>query len=128
MGIYGNSLLSFSEQMQSVNYYNQSPSINGGFENPTEPVVKKVIFHSTGARAIKDSNGNLVSVNKKEIWSISELQPGWFIEKSGDVFRISQENNWKFEDGFYKYGIEKIVGDDGTLTNDVEFNTGTDNF
>jgi hypothetical protein len=127
MGIYGNSLVSFSEQMQTVSYYNQTPKINGGWENKTSPINKQVIFHSTGTRAIKDSNGNLVYVNKKEIWSLTELIPGWFVEKD-DVFRITQENNWVFEDGFYKYGIEKVVGDSGNLTVEPIFNDGAGNF
>lgn len=124
MGIYGDSLTAFSEQFRDVDYYNQDPTINAGFENKTHSVTKRVIIHSTGKKAVVGSNGNLVYVNRKEIWHSKELIPGYFVSFDNDVYRINEENNWYFEDGFYKYGISKVVGNDGTITVQPPFEYG----
>lgn len=124
MSVYGLSIECFPELFVTVEYFNQDPKINAGFENKTTPQEIRVIFQSTGNRAVKDNNDNIVYVNKKEIWCSTELQPGYFISQGEDVYRISQENNWFFEDGFYKYGIDKVVGDDGSLTNEPDYNLG----
>lgn len=124
MGVYGESLLCFAEQFRSVSYFNQTPTEAGGWEGKTTPVVIRGVLHSTGPRAVKDSNGNLVKIDKKEFWTSTELTPGYFLSYGSEVYRLLGENNWSFEDGFYKYGIEKVVGDDGTLTYDPGFETG----
>jgi hypothetical protein len=134
MGIYGNGLRDFPEQYRTVEYFNMTPNMSGGYdpvldddEEPVEPTDIEGVLQNTGKKGVKDSNGNIAYVSSMEFWSEDELELGWFIKFNDVTFRLIPANDWSIEDGFYRYGLEKLIGDDGSLTNDVEFNNGMGN-
>lgn len=126
--LYGDVLLSFTEQMESAPYYKMDPAVNSGFTDETFIKNIKIIRHNSFGGLIKDSNGNLVKTQSFEIWTRETLIDGYFIKVDDEVFRIAKSKNWKKQGGFIAYDTEKVVGDDNTIPLDVEFNKGEDNF
>ena len=132
--IYGDTLLHFAEQYQSMTYFNMIPRVNSGYDpildqngNPVEPEIIQAIIHALRPKTVTDSNGNLVTSKGLEIWSMRELTPGYFVNDTVDTFRILPENKWAREAGFFAYGIERVVGDNG-VTTDITFDRGTSDF
>ena len=126
--LYGDVLLSFTEQMEKVPYYKMDPAVNSGFTDETYIKDIKIIRHNSFGGLIKDSNGNLVRTQSFQVWSRELLIDGYFVKIDDEVFRVSKSNNWKRQGGFIAYDTQKVIGDDNTLTVDVEFNKGEDNF
>lgn len=114
--IYGSTILSFPELMETILYFDQSPIVNGGYDKQTPSIPVRGMFQDEGSRA-QDSNGNWVKTSSKTVWSLVELVAGKFVcRKEGAkeiIYRILTDQGWKFQMGFYVYGIEKVVGDSG---------------
>lgn len=114
--VYGSTILSFPELMETILYFDQSPLVNGGYDNRTPSIPVRGMFQDEGSRA-KDSNGNWVKTSTKTVWSRVELMAGKFLcRKEGAkevIYRIETDQSWKFQMGFYVYGIEKVIGDSG---------------
>lgn len=128
-GIYGDSLLAWPEQQQALTVYDMAPEVNGGYNlvPGTMRVIIGIIQNTTG-KQIKDSNGNLVAGNGQELWTSESNLDGIFLNYEDDVYRIKTSNNWKFEGGFKKYSLEKVVGNNGTEHDDAAWNTGGNSF
>lgn len=132
--IYGDTLLCFPEQFRALAYFNMIPRVNSGydpildgFDQPIPPVSIQAIIHALRPKTVEDSNGNLVTQKGLEIWTMQELTPGYFINDTVDTFRILPENTWAREAGFYAYGIDRVVGDNGVST-PITFDRGTSDF
>lgn len=128
-GIYGDSLLAWPEQQRALTVYNMDPGINGGYtEVPNSRRTIVGIFQNTSGKQVKDSNGNLVTSNGLELWTGAADLDGLFITDAGTVYRVKASNNWAFEGGFYKYSLEKVVGNNGTEHDNTTWNTGLNSF
>lgn len=128
-GIYGDMLLGFAEQQRNVAVYDMTPRINGGWDIVEGPEISVIgVFQNTGGSRIKDGNGNLVQSNSCELWTSAGNLDGKFIKKDGSVFRLTGGNDWSFEGGFYRYSLEKVVGNDATESDNASWNLGGNSF
>ena len=136
-GVYGDMLLAFTEQNRKLEVYDQNPGINAGWEAVKDPQTGKVItttvvgvFQNTRGGGIKDSNGNLVDVEGCEFWTQEAGLVGKFFQRNSKVYRLSvpDDSDWNFEGGFYRYGVEKVVGNNGTESDNAAWNLGGGSF
>ena len=122
MGVYGDMLLFWPEQLREMQYFNMLPKINSGFTVDSSSVKIWGVIQNA-ASAIKESNGNLISSDHMNLWTETKLTRGWFILFDSTTFRIVNGNDWPNEGGFYMYTIERVVGDNGT-TNATDWTLG----
>lgn len=127
--IYGDILLHFNEQEQSVSYYNMTPKFNSGFTVVVTPVNIDVILHNLTGDEIKVIMETLGFSASFDVWSRTELADGWFIKPSNNfTYRLCKSKDWNLYGGYFVYNAEKVMGDDGQLTNDVNPNLGLGDF
>jgi hypothetical protein len=127
--IYGDILLHFNEQEQPVQYYNMSPKVNSGFDIITVPVIVDVILHNLSGDEVKLIMETLGFAASFDVWSRTELNDAWFIKPAnGNTYRLCRSKDWNLYGGFFVYNAEKVIGDDGQLTNDVSPDTGLGKF
>jgi hypothetical protein len=134
-GIWGDILVSYPEQFETIKYFNQIPNINSGYtqlvdiDNVPIPYTNiEIIKQNIEPDEVTERNGNLVSKNCFDIWTMSTLTNGWFVLIDNEVFRVQISHDWQKQGGFIAYHVNKLTGDDGTLTNEVIFDTGDNNF
>lgn len=128
-GVYGNFLLAFPEQFRSVVLYEMTAKINGGWEKVSNSEITiNAIFQHTSAGNIKDSNGNLVESSGLELWTETKDLNGMFTTLENKVYRLVTFNDWTHEGGFVRYTLEKVVGNNGSESENTSWNIGTDNF
>lgn len=130
-GVYGDMLLAWPEQQITITVYSMTPKVNGGWDNvegSQETIIG--ILQNTRGGGDKDSNGNLVRTEGGELWTQSENLNGKFFSFENDVYRISapDANNWNREGGFFRYGVQKVVGNNGTESDNAAWNLGTNTF
>lgn len=132
--IYGDMLLAWPEQMRTISVYDMTPKINGGWDvikdlqgNPITTVVAGV-FQNTRGGGLKESNGNLAVSDGREFWTHTASLDGKFFQWEGNVYRLKDTNNWSYEGGFYRYGVEKVVGNNGTESDNASWNLGSGSF
>lgn len=128
-GIYGDMLLGFAEQQQNVTVYDMKPRINGGWDIVEGSEISVTgIFQNTGGKKITDGNGNLVKGDHSELWTSAGNLEGKFTRRGADVFRLNGGNDWSFEGGFYRYSLEKVVGNNATESDNAAWNLGGNSF
>lgn len=128
-GIYGDMLLAFPEQRTTITVYSMTAMINGGWAQvPGSTQTVQGIYQHTTGKKLQDSNGNTVQTSGLEFWTETGNLSGMFTEIEGLVYRLNSDNNWNKEGGFYRYGLEKVVGNNGTQPINTSWNPGTNNF
>lgn len=133
-GIYGDMLLAWTEQQRQITLYDMKPKINGGWDKVVDQQGNLItttiigVFQNTRGGGIKDSNGNLVKTDGRELWTQSAGCMGKFFQWGGSVYHILDENNWSYEGGFYRYGVEKVVGNNATESDNASWNLGNNTF
>ena len=135
-GVYGDMLLAWPEQNRSLEIYDMRPKHNGGWEKVVDQqgnVITQTIigvFQNTRGRGVKDNNGNLVETEGRELWTQTGGLNGKFTTWNGEVFRllVPDGSDWSFEGGFYRYGVEKVVGNNGTESDNATWNIGGGSF
>lgn len=128
-GIYGDMLLHFTEQMEDLAAYRMTPRQNGGWTPQLGSTVYfKGIIQNTGGNRIKDGNGNLVRTSGMEVWTTQEGLEGSFMGYGGMTYRLTGDNDWSRQGGFYRYSLEKVVGNNGSESDNVTWNTGSGTF
>jgi hypothetical protein len=131
-GIYGNMLASFQALFIDLNYFDMLPKVNSSFDITKDrdgqtviPIIIRGCFQNMTANQGKDANGNYIRVKSGNLWTDTELSLGKFVQDVDlIVYRLKGENGWNKEGGFWYYDCEQVVGDDGRLTVDPDFNTG----
>lgn len=127
-GIYGDMLLYFPEQIESITAYKMTAIINAGYTvDEKSKISVKGILHNTQGSRIKDSNGNLVTSIALELWTQEKLE-GYYTTIDDTVYHINASSNWMKQGGFYKYTLEKVIGNNGTQSEIDTWNTGADSF
>lgn len=129
MAIYGDMLLYFPEQKTTFTVYQQTPLINGGWEKVEgSELVITGIYQNTKPTQIKDGNGNLVVSSGYELWSHTGGLNNYFTVINGYVYRLLSVNDWKTEGGFYRYSLDKVVGNNGLESDNTAWNLGSNSF
>lgn len=133
-GVYGDMLLAWPEQMRTLYVYDMNALINGGWEvvkDTNGDVITQAIigvFQNTRGGGVKENNGNLVKTEGRELWTQTGNLDGKFLNWEGEVYRLLDTNNWSFEGGFHRYGLQKVVGNDGTESDNAAWNFGGGSF
>ena len=125
MSVYGDMLLFFPEQRRSLTVYAMEPKINGGWNKVlgSEQAITGV-FQNTAGDQTRDSNGNLVHTKGMELWTETGALADKFTEINGSVYRLTADNNWEHEGGFFRYTLNKVVGNNGTESDNATWNLG----
>lgn len=128
-GVYGDMLLFFPEQFRDLTVFEMEPGINGGWTKTANSDQRITgVFQNTSGNRIKDGNGNLVYSGGLELWTAEQNLAGKFTMYEGQVYRINVNANWNHEGGFQKYSLEKVVGNNGTESDNTTWNTGAGSF
>ena len=53
---------------------------------------------------------------------------GLFTRIKSNIYRIKAVSEWSHEGGFFKYTLEKVIGDDGVKSKNTTWNTGAHSF
>lgn len=128
-GIYGDMLIAFPEQLRMFTVFAMIPKINGGWEvvEKSKHSIQGVLQH-TGGKAIKESGGNLATSSVYELWTSAENILGLFTRIKSNIYHIKAVSEWSHEGGFFKYSLEKVIGNDGVKSNNTTWNTGAHSF
>ncbi len=121
--MYGQMLASFAEQLVNVLYFSQEPNLNNGWQARENVQIIRAIIQNRGSM-VKDSNGNLVRSSNDSLWSMVELQQGWFIEWLGKTYRLTSDGRWDRYGGFWHNGIELLVGTQNSDTTEPDWKIG----
>lgn len=128
-GIYGDMLLAFPEQMESVSVYQMTPRQGGGWTSVTgSTITVKGIIQNTTGDALKDASGNLVKTGGLEFWTAKADLDGYFMTYSGIVYRLTRSNDWMKQGGFARYSMEKVIGNHGSGSDNTTWNLGGNSF
>ena len=114
---------------RSLTVYQQTPLINGGWEKVIDSdLVVTGIFQNTKPSQIKDGNGNLVLSSGFEFWSETGNLNDYFTQIKDKVYRLISMQDWETEGGFYRYSLDKVVGNNGSESDDTAWNLGPNSF
>lgn len=125
MSVYGDMLLYWPEQRRSLTVYAMEPKINGGWNKvlgSEQPITG--VFQNTAGDQTRDSNGNLVHTKGMELWTETGALADKFTEINGSVYRLTADNDWESEGGFFRYTLNKVVGNNGTESDNATWNLG----
>lgn len=128
MSVYGDMLLAWPEQFRTLTVYEMEPELPGGWSEETNAQEIRGIIQHTSGRRLKDLGGNLVQSSGAELWTQKGALAGWFTKIGSDVYRLTGDNKWESEGGFYRYSLEKVIGNDNTEQDNTPWNTGSNNF
>ena len=129
-GIYGNMLLAWPEQMESLAAYQMTPRQGGGCDavDGSNITFRGVVQNTTGQR-LNDAGGNLVQSSGMELWTETGGLAGYFMQYEGATYRIGMhDNDWRKQGGFQRYALEKVIGNNGSEPDNTAWNTGYNSF
>lgn len=124
MGVYGDVLSFFAEQFQMFDYFSMKPLPTGSYEARQSLGQVKGVFQYVKKGDLIRENDTEANVNVPTIWTRKKLEAGNFIEKDGELYRITSDYPWKFEGGFYCYSLESFVGNSDEQTPFEDVNIG----
>lgn len=131
MSVYGDMLLYWPEQRRSLTIYDMKPKMNGGWDKVVDPTSGQVItqtitgvFQNTTGDQTRDSNGNLVHTKGMELWTEASGLADKFTDINGSVYRLTADNDWESEGGFFRYTLNKVVGNNGAESDNATWNLG----
>ena len=129
MSVYGDMLLYWPEQRRSLVVFDMTPKINGGWNKVVDQSGNLItqtitgVYQNTGGDQTVDSNGNLVHKKSLELWTETKGLDDKFTTYEGSIYRLKADNQWESEGGFYRYTLEKVVGNNGTESDNATWNT-----
>lgn len=130
MSVYGDMLLFFPEQRRSLTVYDMTPKINGGWDKVLDQsgqlITQEItgVFQNTTGDQTRDSNGNLVHTKGMELWTEVGGLSDKFTDINGSVYRLTADNDWESEGGFFRYTLQKVVGNNGAESDNATWNLG----
>ena len=130
--IHGSMLVHFTEEFRPFTYFQMTPRVTSGFEERTDVRKSRGVVHMYSAPPtaegvkLREVNTSLVIEKKPFLWCRTVIPVGWFVEFGDDVYRVLSHNEWEFEASMTIHGLERVVGDNGTVTNEPSYNLGND--
>lgn len=111
-GVYGDQLLAFSEQFRSVSYFSMKQEVGAGYKDRTDLGKVRGVFQYMKKGDLVRENDILSDEQVPTFWTRKKLESGNFIEMKGDdcLYRITNNQSWKFEGNFYIYILESVTG------------------
>ena len=129
MSVYGDMLLYWPEQRRSIIIFTMTAKINGGWtKDLNSDIDVSGVIQNIGGDRLKESNGNLALGAAMELWTETANLDGYFTTWQGKIYRLNSSNDWESEGGFYRYGLEKVVGNNGTESDNATWNIGVNSF
>jgi hypothetical protein len=140
MGVYGSLVWAVADQFIDLTVFSATANITSGYTVPTNVRKIRGVVHMYSAPPTAEGikagvpsfqglgKGNAVIQKRPFLWADKEVPVGDFIKFGVDVFRAVTENQWLHESDLVEQGLEKVVGLNGTQSNDLAFNIGTDSF
>lgn len=128
MSVYGDMLLYWPEQRRSLTVFDMKPKINGGWDKVLDQSGKLItqtitgVYQNTGGDSTVDQNGNLVHKKQLELWTETGGLADKFTTYENNIYRLTSDNQWESEGGFYRYTLEKVVGNNGTESDNATWN------
>ena len=129
MSVYGDMLLYWPEQRRSLVVFDMKPKINGGWDKVVDQSGNLItqtitgVYQNTGGDSTVDSNGNLVHKKSLELWTETGGLDDKFTTYENNIYRLKGDNQWESEGGFFRYTLEKVVGNNGTESDNATWNT-----
>lgn len=129
MSVYGDMLLYWPEQRRSLTVFEMKPKINGGWDKVVDQQGNLItqtitgVYQNTGGDQTVDSNGNLVHKKQLELWTETAGLSDKFTTYENNIYRLTSDNQWESEGGFFRYTLEKVVGNNGTESDNATWNT-----
>lgn len=129
MSVYGDMLLYWPEQRRELTLFDMKPKINGGWDKVLDQSGNLItqtitgVYQNTSGDQTTDSNGNLVHKKSLELWTETGGLGDKFTTYEGSIYRLKADNQWESEGGFYRYTLEKVVGNNGTESDNATWNT-----
>ena len=109
--VYGDMLSFFPELFRMFDYFHMKPLPVASY-SPREDLGKvRGVFQYVKKGDLIRENDTEADVNIPTLWTRRKLKVGDYFIKADDVlFRITTDYPWKFEGGFYCYGLETFIG------------------
>jgi hypothetical protein len=134
-GIYGSTLIHFSEQFIDIVTFTQVARVGSGYDIVGETKTVRGILQTGKGKAISGTEGRLSQhsgwktlavTNYDSIWLENEITLGTYITHplDGNINIVNKELGWAREAGFFAYSLEKLVGDDGTFAESLPIEGG----
>ena len=130
MSVYGDMLLFWPEQRRSLTVYDMKPKMNGGWDKVLDQSGQLItqtitgVFQNTAGDQTRDGNGNLIHAKGMELWTETGGLADKFTDINGSVYRLTADNDWESEGGFFRYTLNKVVGNNGAESDNATWNLG----
>lgn len=130
MSVYGDMLLFWPEQRRSLAVYDMKPKMNGGWDKVLDQSGQLItqtitgVFQNTAGDQTRDGNGNLIHAKGMELWTETGGLSDKFTDINGSVYRLTADNDWESEGGFFRYTLNKVVGNNGAESDNATWNLG----
>lgn len=132
-GIYGDTLIYYSEQFQQIECFQQIARVGSGYERVGESFyVTGIVQTGEGTEAI-GATGRLsqyagwkvlAAPEKKALWTYTRLKIGLYILYDEDIHVVGKRLDWSKEAGFYAYKLSRVVGDNGSQNESLNVKEG----
>lgn len=112
MAVYGDMLAFFTDQFRSVSYFSMKQEVGAGYKDRTDLEKVRGVFQYMKKGDLARENEVLSDEQVPTFWTRKKLESGNFIEIKGDdcLYRITNNQPWKFEGNFYIYILESVTG------------------
>lgn len=123
-GIYGDTLVFFSEQFQRIEAFNQVARVGSGYEKVGTSFYITGIVQTGEGKEVIGATGRLsqyanwkvlAAPEKKQLWTYTKCKIGLFIRYEEEIYVIGKRLDWSKEAGFYAYRMSRVIGDNGAL-------------
>jgi hypothetical protein len=140
MGIYGTMMPAFADQFQRMLVFHMDPQVTADYSTRTSvrrfkgairqysapPTAEGIKIHVPSFQGL--GTGNAVLSKKPFLFTSKALPIGDFIEWKKEIYRILSDNIFEAEASICVQGLEKVVGLNGTGSNQLPFNLGVNSF
>lgn len=129
MAVYGDQLAFFPEQFRSFPYFHMIPQPVASYSPREELGTVRGIFQYVKKGSLEREGDTLNNTEVPTLWTRSKLKVGDYYITAEEVdYRITNDYPWKFEGGFYCYGLESIKGNTDIQTPHEYVNIGQDDY
>lgn len=134
MAIYGDMLVYYSEQFQTFECFKQVARVGSGYDKLGDIFLVTGIIQTGEGAFVNSAAGRLsqyagwhvlAAPEKKELWTYQKVDFGTYFYYHEEIYVIGKRKDWSLEAGFYAYEVDRLVGDNGTMTGTLPIKVGT---
>ena len=124
MGVYGDMLSFFPELRRVFSNFEMKVKLVSGYEPRINERKVTGVLQYKKAGSLDIEGDNLADTDVPVFYTRIECKKGSFLSDLNNVYRISKDNKWYFEGGFYCYVLEKVIGTTDTQTTNTKVDLG----